>query len=143
MQIAQNEFVRPAAIYHKEEKMKAGVVHAPYDIRFAEIKKPVPGPGEVLVKVKYTGICGSDVPRVNGNACHFYPNVLGHEFSGTIVETGENVKMRKVGERVAGVPLVPCMQCEDCQKGNYSLCKHYTFIGSRRFGSFAEYVAMP
>ena len=42
-----------------------------------------------------------------------------------------------------GVPLVPCMECEDCQKGNYSLCKHYSFIGSREFGSFAEYVVVP
>ncbi len=44
---------------------------------------------------------------------------------------------------MAGVPLVPCMKCADCQKGNYSLCKHYSFIGSREFGSFAEYVSVP
>lgn len=96
--------------------MKAGVVYAPQDIRYADIEKPVPQKGEVLVKVKYTGICGSDVPRVNGDACHFFPNVLGHEFSGTIVEVGEGVTQRKVGERVAGIPLVPCMKCTDCQK---------------------------
>ena len=64
--------------------MKAGVVHAKNDIRFEEIKTPVPEKGQVLVKVKYTGICGSDVPRVNGDACHFFPNVLGHEFSGVV-----------------------------------------------------------
>lgn len=124
-------------------KMKAGVVHAREDIRYEDIERPVPKAGEVLVKVKYTGICGSDIPRVNGDACHFFPNVLGHEFSGTIVETGEGVTELKAGDRVAGVPLVPCMKCEDCQKGNYSLCKHYSFIGSRQFGSFAEYVAVP
>lgn len=123
--------------------MYAGVVHKPFDIRYEEIETPKPGPGEVLVKVKYTGICGSDVPRVNGNACHYFPNVLGHEFSGTIVELGEGVTERKIGDRVAGVPLVPCMKCPDCQKGNYSLCKHYSFIGSRRYGSFAEFVALP
>lgn len=123
--------------------MKAGVVHAKNDIRYEEIDKPMAGPGQVLVKVKYTGICGSDIPRVNGDACHFFPNVLGHEFSGTVEETGEGVTTLKPGDRVAGVPLVPCMKCEDCQKGNYSLCKHYSFIGSRQFGSFAEYVAMP
>ncbi|MBO5551839.1 MAG: zinc-binding dehydrogenase, partial [Lachnospiraceae bacterium] len=49
----------------------------------------------------------------------------------------------KVGDRVAGMPLVPCMKCPDCQRGDYSLCKHYSFIGSREFGSFAEYVAVP
>ena len=123
--------------------MKAGVVHAKNDIRYEEIEKPVPKAGEVLIKVKYTGICGSDIPRVNGDACHFFPNVLGHEFSGVVELTGDGVTSVKAGDRVSGVPLVPCMKCEDCQKGNYSLCKHYSFIGSREFGSFAEYVVVP
>ena len=123
--------------------MKAGVVHAKNDIRYEEIPKPAAEPGKVVVKVKYTGICGSDIPRVNGDACHYFPNVLGHEFSGTVAGTGEGVTSVKPGDRVAGVPLVPCMKCEDCQKGNYSLCKHYSFIGSREFGSFAEYVSVP
>ena len=123
--------------------MKAGVVHAREDIRFEDIEKPVPGEGQVLIKVKYTGICGSDVPRVNADACHFFPNVLGHEFSGTVEETGKGVVSLKAGDRVAGVPLIPCMICEDCQKGNYSLCKHYSFIGSRQQGSNADYVVIP
>lgn len=123
--------------------MKAGVVHARNDIRYEDIKKPEIEPGKVIVKVKYTGICGSDVPRVNGDACHYYPNVLGHEFSGVVDEVGEGVTTLKKGDRVAGVPLVPCMKCTDCQKGNYSLCKNYSFIGSREFGSFAEYVQVP
>ena len=123
--------------------MKAGVVHAKNDIRYEEIEKPEVLPGKVVVKVKYTGICGSDIPRVNGDACHYFPNVLGHEFSGTVTEVGEGVTTLKVGDKVAGIPLVPCMKCEDCQKGNYSLCKHYSFIGSREFGSFAEYVCVP
>ncbi len=123
--------------------MYAGVVHSPFDIRYEEIETPKPAYGEVLVKVKYTGICGSDIPRVNGNACHFFPIILGHEFSGTIVEIGEGVTDRYPGQRVSGVPLVPCMKCADCLRGNYSLCKHYTFIGSRRNGSFAEYVTLP
>lgn len=103
--------------------MKAGVVYAREDIRYEEINKPVPQKGQVLIKVKYTGICGSDIPRVNGDACHFFPNVLGHEFSGTIEAIGDSVVGVEPGNRVAGVPLVPCMKCEDCQKGNYSLCK--------------------
>lgn len=126
-----------------EEIMKAGVVHAKEDIRYEEIEKPVPKAGQVLIRVRYTGICGSDVPRVNGDACHYFPNVLGHEFSGVVEETGEGVTAVKVGDRVSGVPLVPCMQCEDCQKGDYSLCRNYSFIGSREFGSFAEYVVVP
>ncbi|MCR4909418.1 MAG: galactitol-1-phosphate 5-dehydrogenase [Lachnospiraceae bacterium] len=123
--------------------MKAGVVHAPFDIRYEDIPLPEVSPGKVLIKVKYTGICGSDVPRVNGDACHYFPNVLGHEFSGTVESVGEGVTLLKPGDRVAGVPLVPCMKCEDCLKGNFSLCKHYSFIGSREYGSFAEYVAVP
>ena len=123
--------------------MKAGVVHAREDIRFEDIEKPAAEAGKVVVKVKYTGICGSDVPRVNGDACHYYLNVLGHEFSDVVDEVGEGVTSVKKGDRVAGIPLVPCMKCDDCQKGNYSLCKHYSFIGSREFGSFAEYVCVP
>lgn len=91
--------------------MKAGVVHAREDVRFEEIEKPVPKKGQVLIKVKYTGTCGSDVPRVNGDACHFFPNVLGHEFSGTMEAVGEGVTKIRPGSRVAGVPLVPCMKC--------------------------------
>lgn len=126
-----------------EQLMKAGVVHAPFDIRYEDIKRPIPGKGQVLVKVKYTGICGSDIPRVNGNACHFYPNILGHEFSGVVAEIGADVTNVTPGDRVSGIPLIPCMKCEDCQKGDYSLCKHYSFVGSREFGSFAEYVVVP
>ena len=123
--------------------MKAGVIHGVEDIRYEEINDPVIRDNEVLIKVKYTGICGSDVPRVNGNACHYYPNVIGHEFSGQIVSVGPEVTRLKAGDRVAGVPLVPCMKCPDCARGNYSQCKHYSFIGSRRYGSMAEYVAVP
>lgn len=123
--------------------MYAGVIHGPFDIRYEKIEIPELQYGEVLVKVKYTGICGSDIPRVNGNASHFFPMIVGHEFSGTIVEVGEGVTNRKVGDKISGIPLIPCMKCPDCKRGNYSLCKHYSFIGSRRFGSMAEYVALP
>lgn len=131
------------ALKSERNNMKAGVVHAREDIRFEEFETPKVKAGHVKIKVKYTGICGSDIPRVNGDACHFFPNVLGHEFSGVIEETGDGVTSVAAGDRVAGVPLVPCLKCEDCQKGNYSLCKHYSFIGSREFGSFAEYVVIP
>ncbi len=123
--------------------MKAAVLYARDDLRYEEYPDPKIGSGEVLVKVKATGICGSDIPRVLGDAAHYYPIVLGHEFSGEVVETGEGVTSVKPGDRVAGVPLVPCMKCEDCQRGDYSLCKNYTFIGSRVQGSFGDYVKMP
>ncbi len=122
--------------------MKAAVLYAKEDLRYEDFPTPVPGEGEVLVKVKATGICGSDIPRVLGTGAHYYPIILGHEFSGEVVETGEGVTSVKAGDRVAGVPLLPCFKCEDCQKGNYSQCKHYSFVGSRVQGSFAEYVKM-
>lgn len=123
--------------------MKAAVLYGNEDIRYDDYETPVTGPGMVKVRVRATGICGSDVPRVLHNGAHFYPVVLGHEFSGDVVEVGEGVTKVKVGDTVSGAPLLPCMKCDDCQKGNFSLCKHYSFIGSREQGSFADYVVMP
>lgn len=123
--------------------MKAAVVVANEDVQYLEIPEPEVKPGYVKIKVRYSGICGSDIPRALHNGVHFYPIVLGHEFSGDVVEIGEGVTKVKAGDRVSGAPLVPCMKCEDCQKGNYSLCKHYSFIGSREQGSNADYVVVP
>ena len=123
--------------------MKAAVVCANEDVQYLDYEEPTPGPGEVKVKVKCSGICGSDIPRVLHNGVHFYPIVLGHEFSGDVVEVGEGVTKVKVGDHVSGAPLKPCMKCDDCQNGNFSLCKHYSFIGSREQGSNADYVVIP
>lgn len=123
--------------------MKAAVVVANEKIQYMDIEEPKVSAGMVKVKVAVSGICGSDVPRVLHSGVHFYPIVLGHEFSGDVVEVGEGVTSVKVGDRVAGAPLVPCMVCSDCQKGNYALCKNYTFIGSRQYGSNADYVVIP
>ena len=123
--------------------MKAAVLYANEDIRYGDYKEAVIDPDSVIIKVRAAGICGSDVPRVLYGGSHYYPNVLGHEFSGEIVEIGENVKNLKIGDRTAGAPLIPCMKCDDCQKGRYALCRHYDFIGSRRQGAFAEYVKIP
>ncbi len=123
--------------------MKAAVLYTNEDIRYSDWETPVCGDDEVKIRVRATGICGSDVPRVLHGGAHFYPVVLGHEFSGDVVETGKNVKNIKVGDTVSGAPLLPCMKCVDCLKGDYSLCKHYSFIGSRQQGSFADYVVIP
>jgi len=127
----------------KEDFMKAAVLYGNEDIRYDDFPTPEIKPGTVKVTVKVSGICGSDVPRVLNNGAHFYPVVLGHEFAGDIVEVGEGVTDLKVGDTVSGAPLLPCMKCDDCQNGNYSLCKFYSFIGSREQGSFAEYVVLP
>jgi L-iditol 2-dehydrogenase len=123
--------------------MKAAVLYAKDDLRVEDIPLPEINDHEVLVKVKATGICGSDLPRVLGDGAHYYPIVLGHEFSGIVEKIGKKVTKVQVGDKVAGAPLVPCHGCWDCQKGNYAQCKNYTFIGSRINGSWAEYVKLP
>lgn len=123
--------------------MKAAVVCGNEDVRYMDYEEPVASKGTVKVKVKASGICGSDIPRVLHHGVHFYPIVLGHEFSGEVVEIGEGVTRVKVGDRVSGAPLLPCMNCEHCQKGNFALCQEYSFIGSRQQGSNADYVVIP
>lgn len=123
--------------------MKAAVVCANEDVQYIDYKEPEVSEGMVKIKIKASGICGSDIPRVLHNGVHFYPIVLGHEFSGDVVEIGEGVTKVKVGDRVSGAPLLPCLTCEDCQHGNYSLCKNYSFIGSRKQGSNADFVVIP
>ncbi|WP_026892323.1 galactitol-1-phosphate 5-dehydrogenase [Lacrimispora aerotolerans] len=123
--------------------MKAAVVCANEDVKYMDYEEPQVSPGLVKIKVKASGICGSDIPRVLHHGVHFYPIVLGHEFSGDVVEVGEGVTSVKPGDRVSGAPLIPCMKCDDCQNGNFSLCRHYSFIGSRQQGSNAEYVVIP
>jgi len=123
--------------------MKAAVLHSNNNLKIEEIEKPTIKDGEVLIRVKATGICGSDIPRVLKNGSHYYPNVLGHEFSGIVEETGEGVTHVKIGDKVSCAPLKPCHKCEDCLSGNHALCKHYSFIGSREFGAWAEYVKAP
>jgi len=119
------------------------VLYGKEDIRYLEIEKPKIKENEVLVKVAISGICGSDKSRVFGDTAKYYPIVLGHEFSGKIVEIGEKVTNIKIGDKVAGVPLIPCHNCDNCKNGDHALCKKYSFVGLRQQGSFAEYVALP
>jgi L-iditol 2-dehydrogenase/galactitol-1-phosphate 5-dehydrogenase len=104
---------------------------------------PQPGPGQVLIKVAWCGICGSDIPRYFDGAVHSFPQILGHEFSGEVAAVGPEVDSVAVGDRVAVAPLVPCEHCGYCQRGLPALCEHYSFIGSRQQGALAEYVVAP
>lgn len=104
---------------------------------------PTVGSDEVLVRVAYCGICGSDVPRFFDGAVHAFPQVLGHEFSGVVDVIGEAVSGIGVGERVTVAPLVPCHSCDQCAQGHLSLCPRYSFIGSRQSGALAEFVVVP
>ncbi|RJX67154.1 galactitol-1-phosphate 5-dehydrogenase [Vibrio sinensis] len=98
---------------------------------------------EVLIEVYFSGLCGSDVPRIFKNGAHFYPITLGHEFSGKIIAVGKDASKFSVGDRVCCAPLVPCQECDVCNKGLYSLCKNYSFVGSRRQGGNAQFVSIP
>lgn len=123
--------------------MKAVVLTGNESLVYQEIPTPEVKPGTVRIKVSVCGICGSDVPRVFNHGAHSYPIVLGHEFSGTIDAVGEGVQGLEIGIRVTAAPLVPCHKCPDCEQGDYALCEHYSFIGSRQQGAMAEYVVVP
>ncbi|RKS84790.1 galactitol 1-phosphate 5-dehydrogenase [Orbus hercynius] len=123
--------------------MKAIIVNEDSTLQTQELEMPViENPQQIIVKIAYSGLCGSDIPRIFHHGAHFYPITLGHEFSGTIVEVGQHVEHLKVGDNIASVPLLPCFKCDECHHHYYSLCKNYTFVGSRKAGGFAEYVVM-
>lgn len=123
--------------------MKAAVLHSPGDLRVEEVQRPVPGPGEVLVRVGAAGICGSDIGRVMVTGTYRFPTVPGHEFSGTVEEIGAGVTGLAPGDRVAVAPLMPCLDCDWCRAGKFSLCDDYDFLGSRSDGAFAEFLTAP
>lgn len=129
-------------------KAKAAVLHKPFDIRIEEVDVRQPADDEVMIRVKAVGVCGSDI--------HFYkegkigkfivekPLILGHEASGEIVEVGKGVKERKVGDRVAIEPGIPCRRCEYCKSGRYNLCPDMKFLSCPPYdGFFVEYVVVP
>ncbi len=123
--------------------MKAWVLHGVNDIRFEEVDRPHPADNEVIVAVKAAGICGSDIPRIYQTGAHVHPLIPGHEFSGQVVALGKNVNEKWLGQRVGIFPLIPCTSCVQCQKQHYELCRNYSYLGSRRDGGFAEFVAVP
>jgi threonine 3-dehydrogenase len=110
---------------------------------------PVPtiGINDVLVKIKKTAICGTDL--------HIYkwdewaqktihpPMIIGHEYVGTVVEVGSGVTNVKVGERVTGEGHIACNQCRNCKRGKKHICENTVGVGVNRDGAFAEYVAIP
>ena len=120
--------------------MKAAVLHNVGDIKYEDIAIPECGDDEVRIQVKVCGICGSDSSRVFKKWKYPLPAILGHEFSGDIVETGKNVNGFKAGDRVTAAPLLPCNECEYCKRGLFSLCENHGMIGAKSFGAFAEYV---
>lgn len=123
--------------------MKAALRNGIKHVDVIEMEKPEPLADEVLIAVKSCGICGSDIVRIQEDNPKWDQIVLGHEFAGEIVAVGENVKDWNVGNRASAAPLMPCMECDQCAQGNYSLCKGYSFIGSRVQGAFGEFLRVP
>ncbi len=133
------------------DTMRANVFHAPQEFKVEEVARPRPGPGDALIRVTMTTICGTDVHIVKGE----YPVrpglVLGHEPVGVIEELGPGVTGYEVGERVLVGAITPCGQCHACLAGHLSQCGHgagYEAIGGWRFGNTidgaqAEYLLVP
>lgn len=129
--------------------MKAIRIHGIGDIRVDDVSMPgSPGPGEVLIRVKSVGICGSDVHYYRdfriGDTVVEPPMTLGHEFAGEIVECGPGVTNVKPGDRVAVEPGVPCEQCEPCRLERPNVCPNVKFAGAPPLdGAGCEYWIHP
>lgn len=111
-----------------------------------DMPKPEPGPGEVLIQIKATGICHTDVTilmnEYKGRKPVPIPIILGHEGAGIVVENGR-ATYYKVGERVAIQPLSGCGKCYNCKNGDENMCTDWKHIGITCNGTFAEYVTVP
>ncbi|MEU6064100.1 MULTISPECIES: L-threonine 3-dehydrogenase [Streptomyces] len=116
-------------------------------LRLTDVPEPTVGPGDVLIKVQRTGICGTDlhIRSWDGWARRTIrtPLVVGHEFVGEVVGTGRDVADIKVGDRVSGEGHLVCGKCRNCLAGRRHLCRATIGLGVGRDGAFAEYVALP
>jgi L-iditol 2-dehydrogenase len=122
--------------------MRAMVFHGPGDLRAEELPVPVPGPGEVVVKIEAALTCGTDVKTLRrGHPVMIprVPTVFGHEFAGTIVAVGAGVPRLRAGDRVAAANSAPCGACRFCLLGRPNLCEDLLFVN----GAYGEYIALP
>lgn len=123
--------------------MKAYSLYAVNDLHYENKEYPECPLNWAIIRVKAAGICSSDIQRVFINGTYHFPTVIGHEFSGIVDKVGNINDKKLIGKRVGVFPLIPCKKCLQCQAGHYEMCSSYDYIGSRRDGGFAEYVAVP
>jgi threonine dehydrogenase-like Zn-dependent dehydrogenase len=127
--------------------MKALVYEGPREMNVREVDVPTLEPDEVLIRVAYSGICGSELSGYLGqNALRKPPLVFGHEFSGTVAELGEQAASTQdlsAGQRVTANPLISCGRCEKCLGGRQQLCFRRKLLSASLPGSNAEYVKVP
>lgn len=120
--------------------MKAAVCKKPFELSIEEVPMPVPQSDELLIQVKASAVCGSDIKAYQGkHPLIQLPMILGHEFSGVIVEKGSGVNGFQIGDRVVVEPSFVCGQCFFCQRMEYYLCENLKQLGHQLPGSFAEY----
>jgi len=123
--------------------MKQAVLVSKQKIIFREVPRPTCGPNQVLIKIKRIGICGSDIHAYYGQHPYIsFPIVQGHEFSGEVVEIGQEVQNFKIGDRVTVRPQLTCGQCYPCRHGNYHICENLKVIGCQADGAAQEYLAV-
>lgn len=131
------------------EMMNVAVMTEAKKMEWVQREVPVPAEGELLIKLEYVGVCGSDLHFYeNGRLGNWVPDgplVLGHEPGGIVAEVGPGVTGFQKGDRVAIEPGVPCGTCEMCKKGLYNLCPDMSFmaIPKERDGVFSEYCVHP
>ena len=125
--------------------MKAGILFGERDIRVGSVPDPEVGPGEVLIKTGYAGLCGTDLHIYRGEfkGRVQYPAVQGHEFGGIVEELGEGVQGLRRGDAVAVDPIISCHACSACLGGRINACRTLQLLGIDQRGGFAEYVAAP
>jgi len=124
-----------------KKKMKAALCPRPGEMVITEVDVPEPKEGEVLVEVRATGLCGSDVDGFLGRHPMIgYPIIMGHECSGVIAAVGKNARGVHKGDAVVVEPFFTCKSCPSCLRGKYNLCKDLRIIGHQIPGSLAEYV---
>ncbi len=124
--------------------MKVVRLPEPGAVEIAKLEKPVPAKGEALLKIKFGGLCGSDLGSYRGTFLYAnYPLIPGHEFSAEIVEIGENDKGLKPGMLVTANPYMNCGKCYSCKRGFVNCCEHNETLGAQRDGAFREYFTMP
>ena len=129
-------------------KMKALVKkYAEPGIWMEEVDKPTAGPDDILIKIRKTAICGTDIHIYQWNEWAQktinVPMVIGHEYVGEIVDLGENIETANIGDIVSGEGHIICGFCRNCQAGRRHLCKNSKGIGVNRSGCFAEYLSVP
>jgi L-gulonate 5-dehydrogenase len=124
--------------------MKSIVIRQPNELVIEDRDIPQPAAGDVRVKIKLAGICGSDSHIYRGhNPFAKYPRVIGHEFFGVIDAVGEGVSDARLGERVSVDPVISCGQCYPCSIGKPNVCTSLVVLGVHRDGGFSEYAVVP